>query len=230
MAPCGPANWTDQQPGPFAQRSDPHAHPRFLRRAGRLGPDGCFLAARPRVDQGDLHFLEYNANSPGGLGYGDVLGDLFVELPMRRFAQEYHLTRPPVRRRYPARWWRPVHGLVPHTADAPVERPNIAIVDWCTVRTRNEFLLSQQIFEAEGSRVIICDPGELALRDGRLWAEDDFLVDIVYKRVVVNELDHPYPHPASYTQPLVQAVAQNMRSALPTISTASCSTTKRSLP
>ena len=171
----------------------------------------AFWLPGPGLDQGDLHFLEYNADSPGGLGYGDVLGDLFAEFePMRRFAQAYHLTRPPVRRqvyRTLVETYRDWCTATDHTA---VERPNIAIVDWRSVRTRNEFLLSQQVFAAAGSRVVICDPDELMLRDGRLWVGDDFRVDIVYKRVVVNELIKRYPDPAELmAQPLVQAVAQN---------------------
>ena len=163
------------------------------------------------LDQGNLHFLEYNADSPGGLGYGDVLGDLFAEFePMRRFAQEYHLTRPPVRSRVYRTLVETYGDWCRATGRVAVERPDIAIVDWRSVRTRNEFLLSQQVFEAEGSRVIICDPDELTLRDGRLWAGDDFPVDIVYKRVVVNELIKRYPNPGELlAQPLVQAVAQN---------------------
>jgi glutathionylspermidine synthase len=163
------------------------------------------------LDQGDLHFLEYNADSPGGLGYGDVLSDLFADFePMRRFAQEYHLTRPPVRSRVYRTLVETYRDWCAATDHAAVERPNIAIVDWRSVRTRNEFLLSQQVFQAAGSRVLICDPDELTLRDGRLWAGDDFPVDIVYKRVVVNELIKRYPDPVELlAQPLVQAVAQN---------------------
>ncbi len=170
----------------------------------------AFWLPGPTLDQGDLHFLEYNADSPGGLGYGDVLGDLFAEFePMRRFAQEYRLTRPPVRSRVHRTLVETYRDWCAATGHAPVEYPNIAIVDWRTVRTRNEFLLSQQVFQAAGSRVVICDPDELTLRDGRLWAGDDFPVEIVYKRVVVNELIKRYPDPAELmAQPLVQAVAQ----------------------
>jgi len=171
----------------------------------------AFWLPGPSLDQGDLYFLEYNADSPGGLSYGDVLGDLFAEFaPMRRFAQEYQLTRPPVRSRVHRTLVETYQDWCAATGHAPVAHPTIAIVDWRTVRTRNEFLLSQQVFQAAGSRVIICDPDELRLSDGRLWAGGDFPVDILYKRVVVNELIKRYPDPAELmAQPLVQAVAQN---------------------
>lgn len=171
----------------------------------------AFWLPGEELNQGDLYFLEYNADSPGGLGYGDVLGDLFAEFePMRRFAQDYHLHRPPVRSRVYRTLLETYQDWCAATGKTPAERPNIAIVDWRTVRTRNEFLLSQQVFQAAGSRVAICDPDELSLRDGRLWAGDDFPVDIVYKRVVVNELIKRYPDPAELlAQPLIQAVAGN---------------------
>lgn len=171
----------------------------------------AFWLPGPGLDQGDLYFLEYNADSPGGLGYGDVLGDLFVEFePMRRFAQAYHLTRPPVRRRVYRTLLDTYRDWCAAVGRAGVEHPNIAIVDWRSVRTRNEFLLSRQVFEAAGSRVVICDPDDLSLREGRLWAGADFPVDIVYKRVVVNELIKRYPDPAELmAQPLVRAVAEN---------------------
>lgn len=171
----------------------------------------AFWLPGEELNQGDLYFLEYNADSPGGLGYGDVLGDLFAEFePMRRFAQDYHLSRPPVRSRVYRTLLETYQDWCAATGRTPTARPNIAIVDWRTVRTRNEFLLSRLVFEAAGSRVVICDPDELALRQGRLWAGDDFPVDIVYKRVVVNELIKRYPDPAELlAQPLVQAVAGN---------------------
>ncbi|MBX3054620.1 MAG: circularly permuted type 2 ATP-grasp protein [Caldilineaceae bacterium] len=171
----------------------------------------AFWLPGPALDQGNLYFLEYNADSPGGLGYGDVLGDLFAEFePMRGFAQRYRLTRPAVRSRVYRTLLETYRDWCQATERTPVERPNIAIVDWRSVRTRNEFLLSRQVFEAAGSRVVICDPDKLTLREGRLWAGDDFPVEIVYKRVVVNELIKRYPDPAELlAQPLVQAVAQN---------------------
>src|SRR5262245_54227809 len=33
-----------------------------------------------RVDENKLQFVEYNAETPAGMGYGDVLGGLFLEL------------------------------------------------------------------------------------------------------------------------------------------------------
>ena len=183
-----------------------------------------FYSPGARLGEGSLKFLEYNADTPGGLAFGDVLGDLFLDLPvMQRFAQQYRLSRLPVREKvYDTLLacyddWCRVRG------EAGTDRPNIAIVDWRAVRTRHEFTLSAQVFERRGSRVVICDPGDLVYRDGRLWAvggttlkagsgagnslDVDFPVDIVYKRVVVNEFVQAFDRPeAMMAHPLVRAV------------------------
>lgn len=170
----------------------------------------AFWLRGDRIGAGDLYFLEYNADSPGGLGYGDVLGDLFLELaPMRQFVEQYQVTSYPVRRHVYRTLVDVYRDWCVQVGKTPAAPPNIAIVDWRRVRTRNEFILSQQIFEAEGSRVRICDPDDLVLRQGRLWVENEFPVDIVYKRVVVNELINRYTEPDTLMEhPLVQGVAQ----------------------
>src|SRR5690606_24462023 len=130
--------------------------------------------------------------------------------PMRRFAESYNVQRYPVRHHVYRTLVETYRDWCAQVRKIPAARPNIAIVDWRTVRTRNEFILSKQIFEAEESAVRICDPDELVLRDGCLWIGDDFAIDIVYKRVVVNELINRYPQPDMLmAHPLVQAVAQN---------------------
>src|SRR5438132_2330591 len=52
--------------------------------------------------------------------------------------------------------------------------------------TQKEFKLFQEYFEAEGHPSIIASPDELEFRNGRLRA-GDFEIDIVYKRLLVNE-------------------------------------------
>jgi hypothetical protein len=159
---------------------------------------------------GDLYFLEYNADSPGGLAYGDVLSDLFLDLePMRRFQERYRVHGYPVRRQVYRTLVETYQDWCAATGKIPAERPTIAIVDWRTVRTRNEFVLMMRIFEEMGSHVRICDPDELTLHEDRLWL-DDVAIDIVYKRVVVNELINRYPVTVDLlAHPLVRAVAED---------------------
>jgi uncharacterized circularly permuted ATP-grasp superfamily protein len=148
-------------------------------------------------NNGEFHFVEYNADSPGGLGFGDALADIFTRLPiMQEFAK-----------RYPIRTF-PVRDFVLNNLNAAYSRwsgsrskiPNIAIVDWKNASTYNEFLLMQSHFQANGFNVRIADPQDLEYRNGRLQIED-FVVDLIYKRVLVGELLARF----GLSHPLIQA-------------------------
>lgn len=135
---------------------------------------------------GYLRFVEYNAETPAGIGYGDGLIDTFLSLPvMQKFSEHYvvHEMRgmqpltDSLLRGYRA--WRTSQSAL----------PQIAIVDWTTVPTRNEHDISREYFEAQGIKTVWAAPEELDFRDGALWA-GDFRVDMIYKRVLCTELVH----------------------------------------
>jgi hypothetical protein len=162
--------------------------------------------------EGELHFLEYNADSPGGLIYGDVLTDLFKELPVvQRFAQEFRVQSFPVRPKLYETLIACYRAWARNMGKPSVSAPTIAIVDWRTVRTRNEFVLAARFFEAQGSRTFICAPDELVVRKNRLWVGGDVPVDILYKRVVVSEFLDKFATPAELRgHPLFQAAEQQL--------------------
>lgn len=146
--------------------------------------------------EGDFNFVEYNAESPGGLAYGDVLGETFYKMPiMHKFAEKYNVETFAVRNKvfdalFSAykRW-------------GGKDLPNIAIVDWRGVSTYGEFLLSQECFESHGCKVKIVDPDELEYREGKLFAQD-FRIDLVYKRVLITEFLNKF----GVNHPLIEAV------------------------
>ncbi|MBS1791547.1 MAG: hypothetical protein JST85_27810 [Acidobacteria bacterium] len=127
-------------------------------------------------------FVEYNADSPGGLLYGDVLSEIFMDMEvMGEFAERVPVRRIGIRQRvlqtlldaYRQLGWS--------------ERPRIAIVDWNEVKTRAEFEICRRYFESQGYPTIIVDPRELEYRGGWLRA-GDFQINLVYKRVIIGEL------------------------------------------
>ncbi|MFN8471404.1 MAG: hypothetical protein U0822_04235 [Anaerolineae bacterium] len=144
-----------------------------------------------------LYFIEYNAESPGGLAFGEVLSDLFRDFPVMREVTQRH---PAVT--YPIRSWILETLLAVYDQWGGQSRPSIAIVDWREVRTFNEFLLIQETFEAAGYPTRIVDPRDLEYSGGRLCA-DGFEIDLVYKRVVTSELLSR----EGLDSPLVRAVA-----------------------
>jgi hypothetical protein len=145
--------------------------------SGRLD---AFLDSR-----GDFSFVEYNADSPGGLLYGDVLSEIFLEMNVvRQFAQRFPVRRIGIR-----------HQLLQTLLNCyrewgkwmVAERPRIAIVDWNEVQTRAEFEICRQYFESQGYPTIIVDPRELDYRGGWLRAGES-QINLVYKRIVTGEL------------------------------------------
>lgn len=146
------------------------AHDLSARLDGFLGPNGEF------------QFVEYNADSPGGIAFGDLISESFRSLPLMK----------ELAKRFP--WYtHPVRMYVHDALLAAYHRwggrslPNIAILDWHDVGTFNEFLILQAYFESKGCRSVVVDPAELEFRDGKVWA-GDFRVDLIYKRLVVGDI------------------------------------------
>ena len=134
-------------------------------------------------EKGTLKVVEYNAETPAGIGYGDVLCDVFDELePLKRFQEKYNT--------------RHVRSLGTLT-DALIagyrlwggmkEKPQIGILDWREVPTLNEHEITREYFEQQGYRSQLADPRNLEYRDGALYS-DDFRIDLIYKRVLYSEL------------------------------------------
>jgi len=129
-------------------------------------------------------FVELNGESPAGIAYADAAYDIFSELPvMRRFNERYNV--------------RPLYGRhlmldvllrahAEYLGRKPDHAPSIAIVDLKDRPTVKEFELFKEFFESKGHPSIICSPDELEWTNNRLRA-GDFEIDIVYKRLLVNE-------------------------------------------
>jgi hypothetical protein len=134
-------------------------------------------------ESGGLRFTEYNAETPAGGAYNDVLTEAFYGLPIVREFLKYWDLRP-----LPAR-----HNVLQALLDAYRQwsgtrsLPRIAIVDWAEVPTRNEFILFQDYFARQGIDCIIADPREMQYTSGKLVAAGA-PVDLIYKRVLITEL------------------------------------------
>ena len=157
------------------------------------------LAPLSRVDafidpaDGVARLTEFNAETPAGTGYVDVLAELFLALPvMRHFARDW-VVRP-----LPARHlllgvlldtWQAVRGTR--------AVPSIALVDWDDVPTMSEFRIVRDYASAMGIPLRITTPAALAYAGGVLRDADGTVIDLVYTRVLLHELvaeggiDHP---------------------------------------
>ena len=164
--------------------------------AARIEPGYSRLCVSSRLDAQvnaeSFQFLEYNAETPAGVGDQMQLEKILFRLPpMKDFLKTNSHWSP-----------QPHCALLDSMLRAYREwggdkdRPRIAIVDWDGVPTRSEFRVLRDYFAAEGYPTLIADPHDLEY-NGAYLSVSGFRIDIVYKRVVIHEflsefgLDHP---------------------------------------
>ncbi len=136
------------------------------------------------VSENELKFTEYNAETPAGIAYHDVLTGMFYSLPvMQEFQRRYEIRPLPARPGV-------LHALLEtyrQYRGGRRERPNIAILDWKEVPTFSEFRLFDAYFREHGLESRIVDPRDVEYRGGKLMA-GDYRIDLIYKRVLISEL------------------------------------------
>ena len=146
--------------------------------------DPGFRAASPSsrldgfVGDGVIRYVEYNAESPAGMAYNDVLVAIFERLPAMKAFKRRRRARPLRVAKRQLAVLRRAHGTRIRT---------IAIVDWRGLPTLTEFEMFQRLFESEGIRTVICAPEDLRYTRGRLRC-GDVALDVVYRRVLLSEL------------------------------------------
>ncbi len=168
----------------------------------RTDPGYEKLCVTSRLDTfiGDesFKFLEYNAETPAGVGDQMQLEIVLEQIPeIRKFLTENAHWRP-----------KPQQKLLQSLFTVYREfggkkgKPNIAIVDWEGVSTEAEFYTLKDYFESKGFRTLIVDPHELEY-DGEKLRAGSFEIDIFYKRVLIHEFlekfDETHPFIRAYT-------------------------------
>jgi hypothetical protein len=130
-----------------------------------------------------LKFAEYNGESPAGAGYAETLAEIFRELPvMAQFARKYEAHSYPLSAKL-------LDALMMSYMDwgGSSTKPQIAIVDWEGVPTWSEFEILQERFERMGIPTLVADPRELEF-DGKQLVAQDKVIDLVYRRVLINDI------------------------------------------
>jgi hypothetical protein len=162
----------------------------------RIDPGYSRLCINSRLDSyltsEGFQFLEYNAETPAGVGDQMQLEKVLFTLPaLKEFLSANRHWLP-----------QPHRALLNSLLDAyrewggVEERPHIAIVDWHGVPTASEFGVLQDFFVSSGYPTMITDPHDLSYDGDRLHTKG-VRIDIVYKRVVIHEFlnrfnqDHP---------------------------------------
>ena len=152
----------------------------------RIDPGYKRLCVTSRLDSyvtaDGFCFMEYNAETPAGVGDQMQLEKLLFALPpMQAFLTKH-------------RHWLPqpqdalLNSLLKVYREwgGEIEKPNIAIVDWPDVPTSSEFRVLKDYFVSRGHSATVADPTDL-MYDGKWLSADGFRIDILYKRVVIHE-------------------------------------------
>jgi uncharacterized circularly permuted ATP-grasp superfamily protein len=129
-------------------------------------------------------FVELNGESPAGIAYADSATEIFRSLPvMKRFEQKYAVKA----LEGSSKLLQVLLSSYDEFCGGKAEKkPVIAIVDLKDLPTQKEFELFRDYFDDQGFNAIICSPHELEFDNGKLYF-GGVAIDIVYKRLLVNE-------------------------------------------
>ncbi|MGI8640466.1 MAG: hypothetical protein ACR2MG_11055 [Pyrinomonadaceae bacterium] len=129
-------------------------------------------------------FVELNGESPAGIAYADSAAEIFLQMPvMKKFAEKYDVRSFEGSSKLLAVLLSSYEEFL---GRKPEKNPVIAIVDLKDLPTLKEFELFRDYFEANGYTSLICSPDELEF-DGKNLIYKGVAIDIVYKRLLVNE-------------------------------------------
>jgi uncharacterized circularly permuted ATP-grasp superfamily protein len=152
-----------------------------------IDPGYQYASTASRLDSfllpDSLMFAEYNAESPAGFGYTEVLADVFAAMPiMARFRETFD-AQP--------------YGMMDAMLEALLASyrdwggtaapPTIVITDFRGVPTWSEFEILAARFTSRGVPTVVADPRDLEIVGGRLVAEGR-AIDLVYRRALINDL------------------------------------------
>lgn len=146
------------------------------------------------IHNGTLRFVDYNADAPAGVAFGEALDNLFYDAPpVRDFRKKYPLAKLGGTRFL-------LNALLKvYKEFGRKDQPNIAIVEFrqpFQTSESNEYLVLADFFRREGYNTEVMSPDQLEYRNGVL-RKGDFKIDLVYRRVKVHEflvrfdLSHP---------------------------------------
>ena len=152
-----------------------------------IDPGFSGISVNSRLDsfltENSFQFVELNAENPAGISYCEVMGRIFMDLPvMKRLAERFRVT-PLYAREHLLNTLLRAYEEWKGTRN---QKPNIAIVDLKGLPTQCEFEQFQEFFHSRGYTAEIIHPDELEYKNGRL-CRGDFEIDLVYRRLLVNE-------------------------------------------
>jgi hypothetical protein len=144
-----------------------------------------------QINNGSLHVVQYNGDSPTGVAYSEGLSDIFYDAPpVKEFRRKYNLTRIGGKKPFLSAL------LKANKQFGGPAKPNIAILEFRNPSGSSEYSLFRDYFRKEGYNSEIVTPEQLEYRNGVLRA-GAFDIHLIYRRISVQEflvkfdLSHP---------------------------------------
>ena len=136
-------------------------------------------------DGDNIKFLEFNSESPAGIGRLPLLEEIFLDTDQfREFSSKYKISQNKDLRK----------SLLDAILKAYDEfdkgnnsKPRIALVDWEKVCTISDQMHVADYFISQGYDALLCAPSDLRYIDNKLYLWNK-QIDIVYKRALTSEL------------------------------------------
>ncbi|HVX65113.1 MAG TPA: hypothetical protein VHA11_00850, partial [Bryobacteraceae bacterium] len=163
-----------------------------------IDPGYSFLAVTSLLDthlnNGSLHFVEYVADTPVGVAFGEALADMFYDAPpVKEFRKRYSLQK------LGGKKYLLSALLKAYKQFGGKKPPSIAILEFrqpFQATDEGEYSLLRDFFRREGHPTEIVSPDQLEYRNGVL-RRGDFPIQLIWRRVKVQEflLRYDLSHP-----------------------------------
>jgi hypothetical protein len=155
----------------------------------KIDPGYSHVSPTSRLDSfltdDSYSYVELNGESPAGVAFADSATEIFRSLPvMQSFAERYSVRGLEGRSKMLSVLLSCYDEFL--GGRKPTGKPLIAIVDLKDLPTIKEFELFKEYFEQNGHRSVICSPEDLEFNGTDLTVNGS-KIDIVYKRLLVNE-------------------------------------------
>jgi len=146
------------------------------------------------LNNGSMHFRNFQASSATGLAYGEVLADMFYEAPpVKEFRKKHGLTK------FGGTKYLLSAILKAYKAYGGKKQPNIAVLEFkqpFQTIDGAEYMVLVELFRKHGYQAELVNPEQLDYRNGAL-SKGDYKIDLLYRASSLQEfllrfdLSHP---------------------------------------
>jgi glutathionylspermidine synthase len=143
-------------------------------------------------ENGDIKFIEFNCDSPSGMGWHDVMVDMFKELPtMKKAGETFKLEADKFLDTHTKMLLKKYQEFCKAKGETPVSDPMFAIVCASDSTILSDVKVIVDTLAQKGHKAIYADPRDFAY-DGKHVTKDGQIVHVIYRDAVQEFLDEPY--------------------------------------